>query len=242
MTVMAVYHIKGGVGKTSTAVNLAYLAAQSGKRVLLWDLDPQAAASFYFRVKPKVKGGSKKLLNKEDAVFDAIKASDFPNLDILPADFSYRKLDRQLPSKQSLRDVVSPLREVYDLIVLDCPPNITHVSENIFRACDALLVPLIPTTLSLRTLEQLIQFFMTKKMSTLKMMPFFSMADKRRKMHKDIMDSLPGRLPGLLKTSIPNASDVERMGLKRAPVPVFAANSEAAKAYMALLAEVEGKL
>jgi len=62
--VLAVFSIKGGVGKTATAVNLADLAARNGQRVLLWDLDPQGAASFYLRVKPRVKGGVEKLLAK----------------------------------------------------------------------------------------------------------------------------------------------------------------------------------
>jgi len=56
MRILASYNIKGGVGKTATAVNLAYLAANAGMRTLVWDLDPQGAASFYFRIKPKVKG------------------------------------------------------------------------------------------------------------------------------------------------------------------------------------------
>ncbi len=62
MKIFATYNIKGGVGKTATAVNLAYLAARDGYRVLLWDLDPQAAASFLFRIRPRVKGGGKALI------------------------------------------------------------------------------------------------------------------------------------------------------------------------------------
>jgi chromosome partitioning protein len=90
MKVIATYNIKGGVGKTATAINIAYLAAKDGYRVLLWDLDPQAAASFLLRVRPKVKGGSKALIAGKRTVDDAIKATDFDNLDLLPADFTYR--------------------------------------------------------------------------------------------------------------------------------------------------------
>ena len=77
MRVFAVYAIKGGVGKTTSAVNLADLAARSGLRTLLWDLDPQGAASFYLRVKPRVKGGAEKLLRGEHSLKRWLKASDF---------------------------------------------------------------------------------------------------------------------------------------------------------------------
>ena len=96
MKVYATYNIKGGVGKTTTAVNLAYLAAASGRRVLIWDLDPQGAATYLFRVKPRVKGGGRGLVSGKHPVDDAMKATDFHNLDLLPADFSYRNMDLEL--------------------------------------------------------------------------------------------------------------------------------------------------
>ena len=101
MKVYATYNIKGGVGKTTTAVNLAYLAAASGRRTLLWDLDPQAAATFLFRVKPRVKGGSRGLVSGKRPVDDAVKATDFKDLDLLPADFSYRNMDLELDDVKS---------------------------------------------------------------------------------------------------------------------------------------------
>ena len=100
MRIIAVYNIKGGVGKTATAVNLAWLSAQSGARTLLWDLDPQGAASFTFRIKPGVAGGGKRLVKGGDAVTDSIKGTDFERLDVLPADFSYRNFDIVLDSEK----------------------------------------------------------------------------------------------------------------------------------------------
>ena len=85
MRVYATYNIKGGVGKTTTAVNLAHLAAADGLRAVLWDLDPQGAASFMFRVKPRVKGGGKALIRGTRPLDDAIKGTDFDNLDLIPA-------------------------------------------------------------------------------------------------------------------------------------------------------------
>ena len=162
MRVFATYNIKGGVGKTTTAVNLAYLAARDGQRTLLWDLDPQGAASYLFRIRPRVKGGAKALIRGARSLDDGVKGTDFDNLDLLPADFTYRNMDLELDaaknSTRRLRRLLKPLSDEYDVIFLDCPPSISLVSENVMHAVDTLLVPLIPTTLSLRTLDQLTRF------------------------------------------------------------------------------------
>ena len=90
----------------------------------------------------------------------------------------------------------APLANEYDYVFLDCPPSISLVSENVFRAADALLVPLIPTTLSLRTLAQLDAFLADhparKKQPVL---AFFSMVDQRKKLHRELIDQGPGRPP-----------------------------------------------
>ena len=85
MKVVAVYSTKGGVGKTTTAVNLAYEAAKSF-RVLLWDLDPQGATTFLLQVKPKIKGGVGALVDGKSKVTGAIRSTDYDHLDLLPAD------------------------------------------------------------------------------------------------------------------------------------------------------------
>ena len=94
--VLASYNIKGGVGKTSAAVNLAYLAAREGASTLLWDLDPQGASTYLLRVKPKVKGGGRRLVHGETDAEARIKGTDYDRLDLLPADFSYRHMDLHL--------------------------------------------------------------------------------------------------------------------------------------------------
>lgn len=157
MTTLALYSNKGGVGKTAAAVNLAYLAAQSGYVTLICDLDPQSSATFYFRVKPKLKRKARGLIGGSKSLDRSIKATDYENLDLLPADFSHRNLDitfdKQKQRKQRLDIALKPLKEEYDLIILDCPPTINILAENIFNAADMLLVPLIPTTLSMRSHE-----------------------------------------------------------------------------------------
>lgn len=242
MNVLAVYSIKGGVGKTSSAVNLAYTAARSGYRTLVWDLDPQGASSYYFRIKPKIKGGSKDIIAGKRELEDLIKGTDFENLHLLPADFSFRNLDLVLDAKKKptrqLKKLLKPLAEEYDVIFLDCPPSISLLSEAVFEAADILLSPIIPTTLSLRTLEQLESFIEDNGLNKLKVIPFFSMVDRRKKMHRDIMQALSESHPEILATAIPYASDIERMGLERMPLAGYIKHSQATVAYETLWQEI----
>jgi cellulose biosynthesis protein BcsQ len=243
MKVIASYNIKGGVGKTATAVNLSYLAAWEGSPTLVWDLDPQGAASFYFRVKPKVKGGTVRLLKRKRELDDAIKATDYPRLDLIPADFSYRNMDLTLEhfgkSSNRLRKLIKPLRDEYDYLFIDCPPSISLVSENVFQAADILLVPTIPTTLSLRTLYQLLQFCDSRRYRHLSILPFFSMVDRRKILHRDMVEDPPRMHCRLLANSIPYASEVEQMGVRRAALETYAHSSRAAEAYRALWRELK---
>lgn len=245
MKIVACYNIKGGIGKTATAVNLAYLASLEGARTLVWDLDPQGAASFYFRIKPKVKKGGKGLLEGKKTLDDVIKNTDYPNLDLIPADFSYRHLDLQLDdfkkSDSQFSKLLKPLKKEYDFIFLDSPPSISLISENILKAASVIIVPTIPTTLSLRTLDQILDFCKKMSISQSRILAFFSMVDMRKKLHKQIIENPPENVH-FLKTSIPYASDVELMGVHQQPVAVFANNSKAGQAYQALWNELRTNL
>ena len=241
MKIFATYNIKGGVGKTATAVNLSYLAAQEGYRVLLWDLDAQGAATFLFRVRPRVKGGGKALIKGTRPVDDAIKGTDFDGLDLLPADFTYRNLDLVLDAAKKparrLGSLLAPLRAEYDVIFLDCPPGISLLSESVLQAVDTLLVPLIPTTLSVRTLDQLTEFIAGLNGHKPAILAFFSMIDRRKRLHKEISEQLPEQRADVAATAIPAMSMIERMSVERAPVTAFAPRSVAARGYTELWAE-----
>jgi cellulose biosynthesis protein BcsQ len=243
MKILASYNIKGGVGKTATAVNLGYLAARDGMRVLLWDLDPQGAASFLLRVKPRVKGGGAALITGSRDLDGAIKGTDFEGLDLLPADFTYRNLDLILDATkkptQRLARLLQPLSAEYDLIVLDCPPSISLLSESVLHAADALLVPLIPTTLSVRTLDQLSEFISGFDGHRPTVLAFCSMIDRRKRLHLEIAERLPAQRSDVAATVIPALSLIERMSVERAPVAAFAPRSAAARQYAALWQEVK---
>ena len=246
MKILATYNIKGGVGKTATAVNLAYLSAQAGIRTLIWDLDPQGAASFYFRIKPRVKGGGGKLVRGDLDLDARIKETDFTGLDLLPADFSYRHLDLELektkrPERQIGR-VLKPLAENYDLLLIDCAPSISLVSEGVFRAADVLLVPTIPTPLSLRTLLQLLKSLHGIRSKRLGVFPFFCMVDRRRSLHRGTADMAQESPIPFLQTEIPYSSLVEQMGARRAPLHTYAGSSKPALAYEELWQEVNAWL
>ena len=241
MKILATYNIKGGVGKTATAVNIGYLAARDGYRVQLWDLDPQGAASFLFRIKPRVKGGGKALIRGRRAIDDAIKGTDFDGLDLLPADFSYRHLDLVLDSAKQpakrLASLLAPLRAEYDLVVLDCPPSISLLSESVLHAADLLLVPLIPTTLSVRTLDQLTAFIAGFNGHQPDILAFFSMLDRRKKLHAEIVRDLPAQRHDVATAAIPALSLIEQMSVRRAPVTAFAPRTSAARQYRELWRE-----
>lgn len=247
MSIIACYHIKGGVGKTATAVNLSYLAAQENTRTLLIDLDPQGSTSYYFRVRSSQKLKTKGLLKGGKKIDKNIKATDYESLDILPSHLSYRKLDLRLnslkKSKQKLSTILQPFDKEYQIIFIDCPPNITLVSENIFYAADILLVPIIPTTLSILTFEKLQQFFKKQKLDFSKIITFFSMVEKRKKLHQDTMKEMAEKAQiFLLKSYIPYTVDVENMGIYREPVLCFKPNSVASRSYKELWLELKNAM
>ena len=248
MKVLATYNLKGGVGKTATAVNLSYLAARDGLNTLLWDLDPQAAATFTFRIKPRVKGGSRALLGRATPIERAIKGTDYEGLDLVPADFSYRNMDLHLDARKKpvrrLRRVLTPLSDEYDVVFLDCPPSISLVSESIMDASDLLLVPLIPATLSLRTFDQLNEFLAGFDGRAPQVLGFYSMVDRRKRMHREVV-AAPQPATGratIAKTAIPALAIIERMGEVRAPVTASAPRSVAAMSYADLWSEVRATL
>ena len=223
MKVFSLYSIKGGVGKTTAAVNLAYLNARDGKKTLLIDLDPQASASFFFRIKPMKKQSSKIMVSQKKRVSEFIRETDYENLDLIPSDISFRKLDVQFDnarhSKRQLEGTFERLDRDYDTLFIDCPPNITLLSENVFRVSDILLIPVIPTVLSRRTYEQIRAFLSKKEIQVEHVIPFFSMVDRRKNLHKELMDDLWKTCPDFLKNYVPCRSEIEKMGTFRAPLP-----------------------
>jgi chromosome partitioning protein len=246
MTSLALYNSKGGVGKTSACVNLSFLSSLEGKKTLLWDLDPQSSSTYYCRGKPKLKGGIKKLARGRKRIDSYMKDTPYENLRLLPADFSARKLDiifygAKKPKKQ-LKTLIDKVVPGYDILFLDVPPGFSLLSENILRAVDHILLPMIPTTLSVRTFLQIMKYLEDRDLGTNKVLPFFSLVDLRKKMHRETVQAYTEEENNFLKAYIPYSSDVEKMGVHCAPLFIYSHQSKAAEAYRSLWNEIKERI
>lgn len=218
--IVAVYSLKGGVGKTTLAVNLAWASAVlSGRRTLLWDLDGQAAATFLLGHDMKQEGRAEATIRKSLDPAKLISPTAVEGLELLPADASLRELDatfRDIDKKRRLAKIAEALPAPYDLIVIDCPPGLTDTSDQVLRAADLVVVPVIPSPLAQRALTTIAGHVAGRKAFDAPLLPVFSMVDRRRSIHRDALEAQPAW------PVIPMASAFEAMSERCAPLGAFA--------------------
>jgi cellulose biosynthesis protein BcsQ len=244
MLVVASCSGKGGVGKTTAAVNIAAVAARS-LRVMLWDLDPQGAATHCLAVVPAARGLAKDLVRGRRTLDAAAVVTQWDGLAVVAADRTARNLDRLLDDEHHLRNRLKTVRDRYDLMMLDCPPGAGRLAEQIIETADGLLVPLVPGPLSVRALDQLgdLAARVADRRSTerppLTLLPFFSMVDRRKRLHRETIEAIQLARPETLSVQIPMSAEIERMPVYRAPTVSRTPDAPVALAFAELWREAQ---
>jgi cellulose biosynthesis protein BcsQ len=235
MKTYALYHLKGGVGKTTTCVHLAHLAAAENYKTLVWDLDTQGSATYILNHDAGIEGGIKQLLKLESSWKEIIKTTAIPNLYLLPSDPKNRNLDVILNdlkhSKKRFDWVLDELKAHFDYVFLDCPPNLNVVAENVFQAVDFVLIPMIPTALSKHSFEQVRYFFEQEEYDSRKLIPFFTLVDNRKNIHLDSIKAFQTSGQRMIHTTIPYSSLLEKISNERTTIFQLSPKSKPAACY-----------
>lgn len=241
MAVIGVYSVKGGVGKTTLAVDLAWRSATMSRHsTLLWDLDPQGGASWMLGMDDRAGRRAASVFQRDGRPRDHIVASAYPGLSVLQADDSLRSLTvalARLGQRRRLANLTAMLRAEYARIIVDCPPVLNEVSDQLMAAADLLIVPLPPSPLSARALETIRDEIVRNHHRHPPILPVLSMFDARRKLHREFHAGVAAGWP-----VIPMASQIEQTAARRRPIGDFSPKSEASARLQKLWDAIEAKL
>lgn len=241
MAVVGVYSAKGGVGKTTIAVDLAWrMASCGGHSTVLWDLDPQGGAAYLLGQDPARQERAAGVFQREGSSRRVLGATPYPGLSLIQADDSLRQLPLQLArlgKRSRLAELTRELLADHPRIVLDCPPLQNEVSEQIVAAVDLIVLPLPPSPLAARALDLLCADIRRIDRRHPPILPVISMYDGRRRSHRE---ARAGSMAGY--AVIPQASQIEQSAFRRQPIGVYAGSSPAAQALDRVWRAVEDKL
>lgn len=243
---LAVYQLKGGVGKTTTAVNLAALAAQDGWPTLLWDLDPQGAAGFLLGAEA-ADLKLKKLLRAEQPAGRLVQSTRWRHLHVLPSAPKLRKADATLGDAKAdarwLKRLLDRFSESYRMVVIDSPPALGGLATSIMRAADMMLMPVEAGAMAQRAVGQAQAHMRELGIRRPRLRTFLNRVDRRRALHRAMAAEPESFLPSASPVSIPASALIERMAMEHAPLCDFARSTHpAAQAYSALWRDTRAAL
>ncbi len=252
--VIAVYNLKGGVAKTTTAVNLASVLSERGRKVLLIDLDPQGHCARATGIDPSsLKRTSLDLFLRTYQPEEIIQATSFKNLSIIPSNFLLATIeialkDRNIPTSFSdLKDRIARVKQAYDYIIIDCPPSLSYLTSNALCAADWVLLPVqcdyfcfSDITNTLATINRLKR----AESSPVKILGLLeTMMDENLRMSAEISAQLNSSFgEGVFPMPIPRSVSLVECQSHGVPINYYRPNSKGAIAYARLAREVEDRI
>jgi len=250
--VIAIANQKGGVGKTTTAINLSAALALEGKRVLLIDLDPQANSSLTFLDQRGIEGTIYELLTEPEVAYDdVIRPTSVPGLDVLPSRISLAKFESKVigdfDAPFRLKDRIEGLTRLYEYVIIDTPPTLGLITVNALVASNYLIVPIQPSYFALEGTDDLLETVEKVKARpnpNLKVLGVvITLLDKRTTLAKDIHDQIRQVFGDkVFETVISKSVRLEESPAYKESIFTFAPNSSGAVEYSSLCREVIGRV
>jgi chromosome partitioning protein len=251
-SILSISNQKGGVGKTTTAINLAASLASAERRTLLVDIDPQgnAGSGLGFAHADYTRGTVYDVLMGEKSIDDVLLETDLRYLHLVPATPDLTGAEIELVSmdarEQRLRSALEPVRDRYDYIVIDCPPSLGLLTLNSLAACDAVLVPLQCEYYALEGLSHLVKTIDLVKQGINPELGLdgilLTMFDGRVSIAHQVADEVKKHFPKqLLRTVVPRNVRLSECPSHGKPILLYDIKSKGCEAYLALARELMGR-